>query len=64
MKIFYSNRDRFPDHDYHEVSLEEMAKFVQEDSDKVETPYFNFVEAVCLDKVEDGNLYFSQQTYN
>ena len=62
--IYYKNPDRFFDHEYHEVSSEDMAKFVQEDSNKTETLYFNFAEAVCLDKVEGGNFYFSQQTFN
>lgn len=63
-KLFYKNWHRFSDEEYHEVSAEEMAKFVKEDSDKVETAYFHYVEAVCLDKVENGCLYFSLEIYN
>lgn len=63
MDIYYKNRDRFKDNEYHLVSMEQMAEYVQKDNFEQETIYFHIAEVVRLDKVENGNLYFSLRGY-
>lgn len=62
--IYYKNPDRFADNEYHSVSMEWMAKYAQWDNFKQETVYFHTAEVVRLDKIEDGNFYFSLEVYN
>lgn len=62
--IYYKNPDRFPDNEYHLVSMEQMAQYAQRDNFEQETAYFHFAEVVRLDKIENGNFYFSLRNYN
>lgn len=61
--IYYKNHDRFEDNEYHLVSTEEMAKYAKRDNFEQETVYFHTAEVVRLDKIEDGNFYFSFRNY-
>lgn len=62
--IYYKNRDRFPDNKYHLVSMEQMVEYAKRDNCEQETAYFHFAEVVRLDKIENGNFYFSLKCYN
>ncbi|MBO5730150.1 MAG: hypothetical protein J6R67_03040 [Treponema sp.] len=62
--IYYKNREHFGNDEYHLVSAEQMAKYAERDNYEQETPYFHFAEVVRLDKIEDGNFYFSLRSYN
>lgn len=62
--IYYKNREHFGDNEYHLVSMEQMAGYAQWDNFKQETVYFHTAEVVRLDKIEDGNFYFSLEAYN
>lgn len=62
--IYYKNREHFGDNEYHLVSMEEMAKYAKKDNHELETVYFHVAEVVRLDKIEDGNFYFSLRDYN
>lgn len=62
--IYYKNREHFGDNEYHLVSMEQMAEYAKRDNIEQETVYFHFAEVIRLDKIEDGNLYFSLRDYN
>lgn len=64
MNIYYKNRDHFGDNDYHLVSMEQMAEYAKKDNFEQENIYFHTAEIVRLDKIEDGNFYFSLRDYN
>lgn len=57
--IYYKNRDHFDDNEYHLVSMEQMAEYAKKDNFERETVYFHIAEIIRLDKIEDGNFYFS-----
>lgn len=63
MNIYYKNRDHFGDNEYHLISMEQMAEYVQRDNFEQETIYFHTAEVVRLDKIENGDLYFSLKNY-
>ena len=62
--IYYKNREHFGDDEYHPISAEQMAEYAKKDNIEQETVYFHFAEVVRLDKIEDGNFYFSLRDYN
>lgn len=62
--IYYKNYDRFADHEYHLVSTEQMAEYAKEDNFEQESIYFHVADVVRLDKIENGNFYFSLRDYN
>ena len=64
MNIYYKNREHFGDNEYHLISMEQMAEYAKRDSIEQETVYFHIAEVVRLDKIEDGNFYFSLRDYN
>lgn len=63
MNIYYKNHDRFEDNEYHLVSAEQMTEYAKKDNFEQETLYFHIAEVVRLDKVENGDLYFSLRSY-
>ena len=62
--IYYKSRDHFGDNEYHLVSMGQMAEYAKKDNVERETVYFHFAEVVRLDKIENGNFYFSLKCYN
>ena len=62
--IYYKSRDHFGDNEYHLVSMEQMAEYAKKDNFERETVYFHIAEVVRLDKIENGNFYFSLKYYN
>ena len=61
--IYYKNREHFGDNEYHLVSTEQMAEYAKKDNFEQETIYFHVAEVVRLDKIEDGNFYFSLKDF-
>ena len=61
--IYYKNCYRFGDDEYHLVSTEQMAEYTEKDNFEQETIYFHVAEVVRLDKIEDGNFYFSLRNF-
>lgn len=62
--IYYKNREHFGDNEYHLVSMKQMAGYAKEDNFEQENIYFHTAEVIRLDKIEDGNFYFSLKNYN
>lgn len=62
--IYYKNREHFGDNEYHLVSMEQMAGYAKKDNFEQETVYFHVAEVIRLDKIEDGDFYFSLRDYN
>ena len=61
--IYYKNCEHFGDNDYHLVSMEQMAEYARGDNFEQENVHFHTAEVVRLDKIENGNFYFSLRDF-